>query len=315
MEKKETHNEEQKAHIQIKELGFRLRNIREAQGLSIADISNATKIQKHYLAAIEEGNLEHLPKGPYVRSFVRQYCDYLSAQDIWKSYDAVTKKQKVKTAPVPAGDEKNYSDSHEVFKPRSFLWLYLLIALSLGAAAWITWQYRGEITTSATNPIEGGTTGTSKQTGQNEPAAPLSADKRGLSVSGDAASMDVPADLSWMDGQQQQTGTAAKLNVKDQGQADGASKQSTSLKTVRLTAENAYVWTKITQGAKLLFEGTMKPGEYKEFEVGPDLPVRVRIGKPGSASILWEGKKMFPAASGNSPATKFFWPDGKVTDK
>ncbi|MEA4871444.1 MAG: helix-turn-helix transcriptional regulator, partial [Synergistaceae bacterium] len=94
MEKKETYNEEQKTQIQIKELGARLKSIREAQGLSIADVSNVTKIQKHYLAAIEEGDLDHLPKGPYVRSFIRQYCDHLSAPDIWKSYDVITKRQK-----------------------------------------------------------------------------------------------------------------------------------------------------------------------------------------------------------------------------
>ena len=56
MDKKETViSEEQKIRTQIKELGARLKSIREAQELSISDISNTTKIQKHYLAAIEEG--------------------------------------------------------------------------------------------------------------------------------------------------------------------------------------------------------------------------------------------------------------------
>ena len=310
MEKKETNNEEQKTQIQIKELGARLKSIREAQGLSIADVSNVTKIQKHYLAAIEEGDLERLPKGPYVRSFVRQYCDHLSAPDIWKSYDAATKKQKAAAQPLPAEDETSFSDSRKVFKPRSFLWLYLLIALSLGAAGWITWQYRGDITTSATSPIDGGTTG---KTGEQKPErqeSPLSADETSTPLSGDAVSKDENVDLSWMDGKQPQPSTAA---AKAPGQQVEAPKQA-ARRSIKVTAENAYVWMKISRGDKILYEGTMKPGEFKEYEVSSGLPVRVRIGKPGSTSILWEGKKIFPVAPGSNPATKFFWPDGKISD-
>lgn len=312
MEKKETYNEEQKTQIQINELGARLKKIREAQGLSIADISGETKIQKHYLAAIEEGDLDHLPRGPYVRSFIRQYCNYLSAPDIWKSYDVITKNRKAEALPTSDGDETNYSDSPKIFKPRSFLWLYLLIALSLGAAVWITWQYRGDITTSATSPIDGGTAGTVRE---EEPEEPLSADEAIPLVSGDVVSKDEQVDLSWMDGKpQQQQGSEAAAEAKGPEPQTGASKQDDRPRSVRVTAENAYVWTKISQGGKILFEGTMKPEEYKEYEVGSNLPIRVRIGKPGSSSVLWEGKKIFPVAPGDRPATKFFWPDGKMTD-
>jgi len=304
LEKKETYNEEQKTQIQIKELGTRLKSIREAQGLSIADVSNVTKIQKHYLAAIEEGDLDRLPKGPYVRSFVRQYCDHLSAPDIWKSYDAATKKQKAAAQPLPAEDETSFSDSRKVFKPRSFLWLYFLIALSLGAAGWITWQYRGDITTSATSPIDGGTTGTTGEQKPERQEVPLSADETSTPLSGDAVSKDENVDLSWMDGKQPQPSTAA-------AKAPG---QQAATRSIKVTAENAYVWMKISRGDRILYEGTMKPGEFKEYEVSSGLPVRVRIGKPGSTSILWEGKKIFPVAPGSNPATKFFWPDGKISD-
>lgn len=311
MEKKETYNEEQKTQIQIKELGTRLKSIREAQGLSIADVSDVTKIQKHYLAAIEEGDLDHLPKGPYVRSFVRQYCDHLSAPDIWKSYDVITKKQKAAAPPAPAGDETNYSDSRKVFKPRSFVWLYLLIALSLGAAGWITWQYRGDIKTSATSPIDGGTTGTAREQKPEEQEVPLSADEAVLPVSGDVASKDGQTDLSWMDGKQPQPVTAAATVPEPQSEAE---KKAAAPRSIKVTAENAYVWMKISRGDKILYEGTMKPGEFKEYEVSSGPPIRVRIGKPGSTSILWEGKKIFPVAPGSNPATKFFWPDGKISD-
>ena len=303
-------SEEQKIRLQLRDLGSRLKSIRQAQNLSITDISDATKIQKHYLAAIEEGDLERLPKGPYVRSFIRHYCNYLSAQDIWKSYDTITKKQREASPPIPSADEANYSDSHKIFKPRSFLWIYILIVLSVGAAGWITWQYRGDITTSATSPIDGGTAGAVRPPAQEGPAVPVSAEVSDQAVSADGISADEQVDLSWMDGKDPQPGRTAAADAERVPDMQTAARQ----RYVKVTAENAYVWTKVSQGDKVLYEGTLKPAEYREFEIGKDLPVRVRIGKPGSVSIEWEGKRIFPAAAGERPATKFFWPDGKMTD-
>ena len=312
LEKNETYNEEQKAQIQIKELGSRLKNIREAQGLSISDISDVTKIQKHYLSAIEEGNLDLLPKGPYVRSFVRQYCDHLSAQDIWNSYDVITKKQKALTLQIPVSEETSYSDSRKVFKPTSFLWLYLLIAISLGAAGWITWQYRGDITTAATSPIDGGTAGAVREPTPEEPTAPLSTDKTlstDILVSGDAVSKDEQTDLSWMDGVQKQPGSKT-----EEPKVQMAVSEQTALRSLKVTAEGAHVWAKISQGKTVLYQGTMKPGEYKEYEVTSSQPIRVRLGNPSKTSVIWEGNKIYPIAPGDKPATKFFWFDGKITD-
>lgn len=310
MDKKETAiSEEQKIKMQLRDLGARLKSIREAQELTIPDISDATKIQKHYLAAIEAGDLDRLPKGPYVRSFVKQYCNYLSAQDIWKSYDTVTKRQIEAAAPQSTAEEATYTDP-KVFRPRSFLWLYLLIIVSVGAAAWITWQYRGDITVSATSPIDGGTAAPVSGSAFEETSDPLSADMSLNAVSGDVASTDRQVDLSWMDGKEPKAAGTASSDAAQK--ADVRPKERP--RSVKMTAVNAYVWTKITQGSKVLYEGTLKPGEYKEYEIGKDQPVRVRIGKPGSASIEWNGQKIFPAAPGDRPATKFFWPDGRMTD-
>ena len=313
MEKNETYNEEQKAQIQIRELGFRLKSIREAQGLSISDISNVTKIQKHYLSAIEEGNLDLLPKGPYVRSFIRQYCDYLSAQDIWNSYDTITKNQKAAVLLIPSSEEANYSDSRKVFKPRSFMWLYFVILLSLGTAGWITWQYRGDITTAATSPIDGGTANNLREPNPEKSAVALSADKAFTTVagvSGDAVSKDEQTDLSWMDGVPQQPGSRTEESKLQKGVTGQAARRF-----LKVTAENASVWVKISQGETIFYQGTMKSGEHKEYEVTSGLPIRVRLGNPGKTSIIWEGKKIYPAAPDNKATTRLFWPDGKITDR
>jgi len=100
MEEKTTPENTNGAEAQLKELGSKLTRIREAQSLTISEISNKTKIQKRYLSAIEDGRIDLLPKGPYVRSFIRQYCEYLSAGDLWNTYDAITKNEQKKSASV-----------------------------------------------------------------------------------------------------------------------------------------------------------------------------------------------------------------------
>lgn len=55
------------------ELGNRLKEAREARGLSLDDLQDITKIQKRYLKGIEEGNYDSIPGKFYVRAFIKQY--------------------------------------------------------------------------------------------------------------------------------------------------------------------------------------------------------------------------------------------------
>lgn len=56
------------------EFGEYLRTRREAQGLTIADVSERTKIHTRHIRAIEEGRLEALPGIVYAKAFVRHYA-------------------------------------------------------------------------------------------------------------------------------------------------------------------------------------------------------------------------------------------------
>ncbi len=59
----------------MSELGQRLREARESRGISLEDLQKTTKIQKRYLAAIEEGKYDTLPGKYYARACVKSYAD------------------------------------------------------------------------------------------------------------------------------------------------------------------------------------------------------------------------------------------------
>ncbi|SDM57590.1 protein RodZ, contains Xre-like HTH and DUF4115 domains [Psychrobacillus sp. OK028] len=70
------------------ELGARLKEARTAKGYSIDDLQEITKIQKRYLAGIEEGNYATMPGAFYVRAFIKQYAEAvgLNGDELLEAY-------------------------------------------------------------------------------------------------------------------------------------------------------------------------------------------------------------------------------------
>ena len=57
--------------------GDRLRQERELRGISLREVSDATKISVRFLEAIEQDRFEILPGGVFPRAFVKQYAEQI----------------------------------------------------------------------------------------------------------------------------------------------------------------------------------------------------------------------------------------------
>ncbi|WP_326832609.1 helix-turn-helix domain-containing protein [Bacillus nakamurai] len=70
------------------ELAIRLKEAREEKGMSLDDLQAATKIQKRYLTALEEGAYDVIPGNFYVRAFIKQYAEAvgLDSDQLFEEY-------------------------------------------------------------------------------------------------------------------------------------------------------------------------------------------------------------------------------------
>jgi cytoskeletal protein RodZ len=58
-------------------VGQRLKEARLAKGLTLEEVSQATKIRSSFLASIEKGEYHSLPSSSYAQGFVRNYAEFL----------------------------------------------------------------------------------------------------------------------------------------------------------------------------------------------------------------------------------------------
>jgi len=60
-------------------LGIRLRELREAKGVSLDDIARSTRVGRGHLEALESDSWGDLPSPVFVKGFIRAYCEFLEA--------------------------------------------------------------------------------------------------------------------------------------------------------------------------------------------------------------------------------------------
>ena len=82
-------DEPQQRYSELASFGEELRREREIRGISLKEISDATKISKRFLEAIEKNDHRTLPAPVFTRGFVREYARYLglNAEEIVNRYN------------------------------------------------------------------------------------------------------------------------------------------------------------------------------------------------------------------------------------
>ncbi len=156
------------------ELGARLRDERERQGIGIDEIEAETRIRAKFLLALEEERFDVLPGPAYVRAFVRDYAEQLGL-------DPQELVAELNARPELVPDEVVVAPPRQVaqvplldHRARVVVWIAAAVVLALVAVAAIAFLALRGSSSGASAPPPGGNTGISSPAGQSSSTATTS---------------------------------------------------------------------------------------------------------------------------------------------
>lgn len=133
--------------LALTELGQKLKEAREAKGLSIDQLHEVTKIQKRYLVTIEEGDYSILPGAFYVRAFIKQYAEAvgLNGEELLVEYQSVIPQSESHDVPQVSKSQKTQETMQKAASlpiadhmPKI---LIVLLVIAFGVAVWFVFQW------------------------------------------------------------------------------------------------------------------------------------------------------------------------------
>jgi hypothetical protein len=137
--------------------GDTLRFARKRRGISLAQISESTKISQRYLQALETGAFGDLPGGIFNKGYVRAYAKLvgLDVESMVQMYEAAAGEKATATDPLPVWvpAERRDRDRRRAMPVALVVALALAVAGGLGAAAWTFLGEEPEATIAAAPPV------------------------------------------------------------------------------------------------------------------------------------------------------------------
>ncbi|MCT4476937.1 RodZ domain-containing protein [Peribacillus sp. NPDC101481] len=276
----------------LTELGNRLKEAREAKGLSLEDLQELTKIQKRYLIGIEEGNYSMMPGKFYVRAFIKQYCEAvgLDSEEIFEQYksevpsvyseelpEQLSRVQSRKT--IPAGDSKVVEMLPKI----------LAVVLVIGAAVLI-WVLVSNYMSNPDNDDkknakENEAVGYNKSDGFNEEKENADKKQEEKSESSDEKNED---DAVVKDEKKEQ-----KLAVtSSSGKNSTYELKNTDTFKLKVTSKGS-PWVGIKNGeGKLLFQGTIDKDKSQEIDFTNEKEAVINIGRAYETEIYVNDEKL-----------------------
>lgn len=269
----------------MSELGNRLKEARIAKGYSLEDLQDVTKIQKRYLAGIEEGNHSMMPGPFYARAFIKQYAEAvgLNANDLLEQHKGeipAPAKEEVRTTmapPTPSRRQtfaKNSSRSSGMgeMMPKVIVALFIVVIIGV---AWVFYQSLGTNDTAEEVPEENGVP---YEEPADKDAAPAEEEKAAEEVPEEAPAEPAEPEASIkVEATEGETTTYA---------FSGPDKRELTVKA------NGASWVAATdQDQKALFPAvTMQTDDSETVDVTDMKQVRLRLGAAPNISVTINGK-------------------------
>lgn len=315
----------------LAQLGSRLRAIRESAGKSYDDVCSATHVRPHILRAIEEGHLDGVAAPVYLRGFIKTYCQYLSADDVWQRYDE--RLQSPARQPIDDEDIAPIDVSlPKPFKRTSMIWVYILLVAAVIGVAFLLWHQRSydgqsgdgfflkiesadrtpspdyappstlaaEISRDVTIAVETMATAVSIDESSAEQIA-ASVDALFAPSSEEQPKSPASPDLSWLDG--------ATKPVQEREIQTVSSQIPDQKLFIRIASPTGLVVKR--NGEILTTRRLLAAGAERSYDVTAATDVSFTSGS--GADVTWYGRRYKAIGSDDKPLSMTFYPDGTVS--
>lgn len=242
---------------QFKEIAAKLRETREAQGLSIEQLSTKTLIQRRLLYAIEAADFEQLPEMVYVRGFIKRYAEALGLDG-----------QGIADVLPVEGSSHSMKPSWKELPAAQLrpLHLYLLYIVVIAAAVGGLSHFLRQVESPTVAGNSGSPTAAPAEV-VPDPEPDAGAVERTSATSTNAA-----------ENQEEESATTAE----DEEEADEATASGPIQIEVTLTAQS---WMRIVVDGQTEFEGVLQAGEERTWTAEEELTLRA--GNAGGVMVAY----------------------------
>ncbi len=254
-------------------LGQELKRRREARGIELQEISNATRVAVRFLRAIEEDDFQSLPGGLFTRSFIRTYARHVGMDEeeaIARYYEQTGQtREDVPRYPFTTVAAER---ARSVFWTRVVVVLFVAGVLVLGGyGGWHYWQREGR------HLWESWRAGRGPVVAREEPK-PVRAQEP---IPAAAAPSGLPSDVA---------PAAPSASVSLEGSAAAASHESAPAEPLEIRLEatgNCWISVQVDEEPKPRQE-MLRAGDVRTFT--PKKQVRLSVGSVPALKVMINGQ-------------------------
>ncbi len=284
--------------LQVTGLGERLKEARKSKGYTLEDLQEITKIQKRYLAGIENEEYDSMPGSFYIRAFIKQYAEAvdLDADEMLALYKGSSAKQEevekeerqMSTPTLSRSQSRNSTRLNEVM-PKIIVALFIIVII---LALIFLWRHKasneGDIPMSSDNPVHVEDKTQSKE--DKEDRAKNNDEKNVGTNNDDEDKEDEDESDKQDESDQEEKQTLEHLETNGEDAMYKLENSDTFQLEIRT---NGSSWigvmdenqNEISPGAR-----TMEADEKLELDVSNVEKVRIRVGRTGETEIYVNGE-------------------------
>lgn len=268
----------------MSELGTRLKEARIAKGYSLEDLQDKTKIQKRYLAGIEEGNHSMMPGPFYARAFIKQYAEAvgLNADELLEQHKSevpVPVKEELKTTMAPPTPSRRQTFAKSSSRGVGEVMPKVIVALFIVVIIGVSWYfYKSLASNEAAEEVPEETAGVPYEEPAEEAAPPAEEKPAEKPAEEEPEEPKEPEAAIVVKGTQGETTTY---------QWSGPAKRELTIKATGAS------WVSATDQAQkelLAPARTMQPNESETIDVSASSLVRIRLGASPNVQLAVNGK-------------------------